>query len=280
VIPAIIVPLKTNGTVLGTLAFFYKNDRDITNVAIELASGLSELLSLQLNIAEFERQRQLANEASIRVILTEDVIHFIGNAMTSLNYFIRTDPKKARQLVNWITRYVKNGLDKSSNKRVSLGEKLDYLKNYMSIQEATYANHIQVEYLIDDNLLHYSIPPLVIITLVDNALKYGIKVNNKPRKITVQLCNRIDMIVIRVTDNGKGMSKQRLNSLGKDRVPSSEGTGLGLYNVNHLLSMMFASSSSMKITSKIDEGTEIFITIPKVNKTGEIHYDTNKFVNC
>lgn len=260
---AIIAPLKCNNKTVGTLKFYYIDEREMNSVSIELVSGLAEILSMQLNSAEGERQRQLAKEVGIRAVLSEDVIHFIGNTLTTLNSLIRTDKLKARQLVNWISRYVKKGLDGSSHKWTTIGEELDHIMNYLDIYQITYARKLHVEYHIDDCLRNFKIPPLILMTLVDNAIKYGSKDMGGKESIKIELKKRFDMICIKISDSGRGISEDKMELLGKQRVNSKQGTGLGIYNAKHLLVMMYGAEASMDFKSEAGKGTEVTITIPK-----------------
>ena len=261
---AIIAPLKRGDEIVGTLKFYYQSDREIDSITNELISGLSDLLSMQLNIAEADRQKQLAKQAGIRVRLSEDVIHFVGNAMTAVNSLIRTDRIKARQLVNWISRYVRSCLERDSSSSTTIDEELEHVKNYLAIQQTTYAGKLLVNYQADNAVTDYHIPPLILMALVDNAIKHGAKKNDDALHIDIIIKDRYETIIISVADNGSGIPNEKLHSLGKDRVASQHGTGLGLFNVNRSLSLMFGKESSLRIKCEPEGGTEVFITIPKI----------------
>src|SRR5699024_4006264 len=68
---------------------------------------------------------------------------------------------------------------------------------------------------------------------------------------------------IEVEDNGIGISDDKLASLGKQQVTSEHGTGMGLYNVNRMLTMMYGDQAELQITSHINEGTKITFQLKK-----------------
>lgn len=99
--------------------------------------------------------------------------------------------------------------------------------------------------------------------LVDNAIKYGSKDVDGKERIKIELKNRFDMICIKISNSGKGISADKIELLGKQRIKSEQGTGLGIYNAKHLLVMMYGAEASMRFKSEEGKGTEVMITIPK-----------------
>jgi two-component system sensor histidine kinase LytS len=63
--------------------------------------------------------------------------------------------------------------------------------------------------------------------------------------------------VVCVEDNGQGMTAERISQLGRERATSDSGTGIGLYNVNRRLTMMFGNTSALRIDSEQNEGTKV-----------------------
>lgn len=72
--------------------------------------------------------------------------------------------------------------------------------------------------------------------------------------------------MVKVEDNGHGMSRERAEQIGKETLKSETGSGLALYNVNRRLTMMFGDEASLKITSIPGVGTNIHFSIPQTEE--------------
>ncbi|MFS0636508.1 sensor histidine kinase [Mesobacillus foraminis] len=258
----VIAPLKQRDTTIGTLKFYFATEKEITNVTMEVITGLSSLLSSQLEIAEADKARQLAKEAEIKALQAQISPHFLFNTLNTIVSLVRIDPAKARKLLVSLSHYLRQNLNVTTHTMTSLEQELKHVKAYLELEEARFADKLEVIYEIDPGALYKYIPPLTLQPIVENAIKHGIK--NKESdcriKITIKKCKRATYV--KVEDNGHGMDSLRASQIGKSPIPSDTGTGLALYNVNRRLTMMFGEDAELKIKSQQDSGTEIAFSIP------------------
>ncbi|MGG4489594.1 LytS/YhcK type 5TM receptor domain-containing protein [Metabacillus idriensis] len=259
---AVIAPLKQRGETIGTMKFYFESKKEITDIVMELITGLGSLLSNQLEIAEADKAYQLAKEAEIKALQAQISPHFLFNSLNTIVSLIRIDPAKARKLLVSLSHFLRSNLNATTNDMTTLEQELKHIKAYLEIEETRFVDKLSVHYEIDDDALLVRIPPLSLQPIVENAVKHGIKDKEENCVITISV-HRIDgTTCVNVKDNGHGMSKERARQAGKETVPSENGTGLGLYNVNRRLTMMFGSTSALQVKSVSGHGTEIFFTIP------------------
>lgn len=260
---AVIAPLIQRGETIGTLKLYYPSEKAMTGVSIELITGLSSLLSNQLEIAETDRAYQLAKDAEIKALQAQINPHFLFNAMNMIVSLIRTNPDQARQLLTSLSYYLRNNVTGTTVSKVSLEQELMHVKAYLEIIEARFVDKLTIFYAIDDNLLGEMIPPFSLQPIVENAIHHGINdmEENCVIKVTVHRCEK--EIEIIVEDNGKGISADRVQLLGQDKIESEKGTGIGLFNVNRRLIMTFGEQAALSITSEINKRTVISFRIPK-----------------
>jgi len=259
---AVIAPLKQRGITLGTIKFYFHSEKEINNVVIELISGLSALLSHQIEIAEADKAYQLAKEAEIKVLQAQISPHFLFNCMNTIVSLIRLDPTKARKLLVALSHFLRQNLMGTTEKWTTLATELKHVQAYLSIEEARFIHKLSVIYDIDDSLLNHLIPPLTLQPIVENAVKHGMKGMDQECIVRISIREKNNQIEVMVSDNGKGIEGARLLQLGKTMSSSEEGTGLGLYNVNRRLMMMIGDMAALRIQSEVNEGTRISFTLP------------------
>lgn len=261
---AVIAPLKLRGETIGTLKFYFRSEKEITNVVMELISGLSTMISNQLEIAEADKAYQLAKEAEIMALQAQISPHFLFNTLNTIVSLVRIDPTKARKLLISLSHYLRQNLSVTTHSMTTLEQEIKHTKAYLSIEEARFVDKLEVIYDLDDRALLQNIPPLTLQPLVENSIKHGFKdkENNCTVKITVKEIN--NFICVKVEDNGQGMSNERAEQIGKALLLSENGTGLALYNVNRRLMMTYGDTAALKINSTTDKGTEISFSIPYV----------------
>lgn len=260
---AVIAPLIQREETVGTLKLYYSSGKEITDVTIELITGLSALLSNQLELADADRAVQLAVEAEIKALQAQIHPHFLFNAMNTIISLIRTDPDQARQLLTSLSYFLRQNVTGTTATLVSLAQELSHVKAYLAINEARFIDKLTIVYDVDETVLARSIPPFTLQPLVGNAIHHGIKDMERNSVIQVFIRQKGEDIEIGVSDNGIGMSPERAAMIGVSQLASETGTGVGLFNVNRRLQMTFGVRSSIVVESEPMKGTTISFRIPK-----------------
>ncbi|WP_322555755.1 sensor histidine kinase [Sporosarcina beigongshangi] len=261
---AVIAPLIRRGETIGTLKLYYPSEKVITDVSIELIAGLSSLLSNQLEIAETDRAYQLAKEAEIKALQAQISPHFLFNSMNIIVSLIRTDPDQARKLLTSLSYFLRQNVTGTTASQITLEQELSHVKAYLEIIEARFVDRLTIVYDVDDHLLHERIPPFTLQPIVENAIHHGIKDMEKNSIIKMTVRELGAEIEIKVEDNGKGVTPERLAVLGTMQLDSETGTGVGLFNINRRLLMTYGEQAALSILSQENEGTAISFRIPKL----------------
>src|SRR5699024_5498567 len=133
----------------------------------------------------------------------------------------------------------------------------------LSIIEASFVDRLSVQYDVDERVLKEMLPPFTLQPLVDDAIKHELVEMGEDCLIQIRIRDQSNYMKIEVEDDGAGISDDKLASVGKQQVTSEHGTGMGLYNVNRRLTMMYGDQSALQITSHINEGTKISFPLKK-----------------
>ena len=126
---AVIAPLIRRGETIGTLKLYYPSEKESNCINIELISGLSSLLSNQLEIAETDRAYHLAKEAEINALQAQISPHFLFNSMNIIVSLIRTDPEQARKLLTSLSYFLRQNVTGTTATKVSLNRNFHMLNH-------------------------------------------------------------------------------------------------------------------------------------------------------
>lgn len=258
----VIAPLRQREKTIGTLKFYFQSEKEITDIVMEWISGLSSMMSNQLEIADADKAYHLAKETEIKALQAQISPHFLFNTLNTIVSLVRVDPTKARKLLVALSHFLRHNLTVTTHPIISLEQELKHVQAYLSIEEARFVNKLEVIYDIDEMALRQIIPPLTLQPLVENAIKHGFKDKENNCRIKITIIKKNNSTEIKVEDNGQGISQKRAEQIGKALIHSEKGSGLAIYNVNRRLTMMFGENAALQIRSEPNQGTEIAFFIP------------------
>ncbi|TSB47286.1 sensor histidine kinase [Alkalicoccobacillus porphyridii] len=272
---AVIAPLKLRGETIGTLKFYFHSEKDIGPLSMELISGLSVLLSSQLEIANADHAYKLAQEAEINALQAQISPHFLFNSLNTITSLIRIDPKQARKLLVSLSHFLRQNLSATTESSITLEQELKHLQAYLTIEKTRFSDKFMVTYDVDETCLNQRIPPLTLQPIVENAIKHGIYPLDRHCTLEITIKQDDQRMIVAVKDSGNGMNQDRVEELGLGYVSSEKGTGLALHNINRRLSLMYGSEAALTIQSAPNKGTNVSFAIPfkggSLNATNDPH---------
>lgn len=256
---AVIVPLFNKNEVIGSLKFYDTKKGKMSNKDIKLASGIGKLLNMQIELADLDRQTQLATKAKLDALQAQINPHFLFNALNTINMYINKDAEFARKLIVRLSTLLRYLLG-NYGRFISLGEELSYIEDYIVIESARFKDRLKIIIDVDNSIRKIQIPVLTIQPLVQNAIIHGIlPVGVKGTvKITAHALN--DEVVISVVDDGIGMTEEQLEKVFEGQF--AKGCGVGIPNVNERLKILYGEEYGLKIESQYNVGTNASFIIP------------------
>lgn len=259
---AIVLPLKIQNKTMGTLKMYFTDPNKLDKVQKQLAEGLANLFSTQLELAEAERQTKLLKDAEIKALQSQIHPHFLFNSLNSISILCRTDPSKARNLLLKLSSFLRGNLQGAKAMLIPLEKELENVKSYLSLEQTRFPEKYSVTFQIEPGLEKVMIPPFTLQPLVENAINYGFTGRKSKGMIAIQISSEKNNMCITVVDNGKGIPTEKVEMLGRQIVPSKKGTGAAVYNINKRLEGIYNGQAIFGIHSEIDKGTTIKISIP------------------
>lgn len=253
----IIVPLKENKNIIGTLKIYYTDENHVTFRDISLAEGLSQLISTQIEIGKLEKLKEMANKSEIKALQAQINPHFLFNALNTIVSFMRLDIDKARELIIDLSTYLRYNLEKG-DALVSLNKELEQVKAYIKIEQARYGNKLDIIYDVDEKI-DIKIPSLTIQPLVENAIKHGISKNNHNGyiKIIIKEGKNDKWVKMIIEDDGVGIEGTIIK--GIENGKTKEGS-IGLLNVHNRLKLIYGKGLKIE---RLKNGTRVSFEIYK-----------------
>jgi len=201
--------------------------------------GMAEQLIavLALVVSKLERQEELRKRESQMLELSKEAElaqlrqqlqpHFLFNSLNSINALVVSQPQKAREMVLLLSDFLRGTIRKDVQTWVTLEEEVNYLKMYLDIERVRFGHRLKVDFLMDKEVEHSKLPPLLIQPLVENAIKHGLYGVTGEVKISLECKKEGNYLVLEIQ-----------NPFDPDYV-GAEGTGFGLSSVERRLYLLF-----------------------------------------
>ncbi|WP_432737490.1 LytS/YhcK type 5TM receptor domain-containing protein [Maridesulfovibrio sp. FT414] len=266
---AAVVPLHKNGQVVGTLKLYGTRRNQLDLLSFEMAKGLANLCSTQLELEEIQIKEQMLAHAEIRRLQAQINPHFLFNSLNTVTSFCRTNPDRARELLQELSKYMRKNLD-SSRGYVPLHEELAQLHSYLAIEQARFGERIKVDLKVEEECLEWPIPPLIIQPLVENSVKHGILGKEDGGTISIEIHCEKDEMHVSISDDGVGMDQSRIERIYERKKIDSREKGIGVRNCVRRLEQIYGPQYRMEITSTPGVGTVIRFRIPRLRGTSQV----------
>ena len=214
-----------------------------------------EILFFFVNV---ERNIQLAKEeekskdAQVKLMLSQIQPHFMYNSLSAISTLISIDPDKAQTSLDEFTEYLRRNLSSLTETRmIPFANELKHIKTYVSLEKLRFNERINVIY--DIGTVSFSVPPLTIQPLVENAIKHGILKKIEGGTVTLTTYETDTRYIVEVKDDGIGFDL-------KD-IDFNENVHFGLQNISYRISQ--TCDGELNIESKKGEGTKITVSFKR-----------------
>ncbi|MHA8112975.1 LytS/YhcK type 5TM receptor domain-containing protein [Kosakonia cowanii] len=252
----LVIPLREQGIVTGTLKIYYCHAHQITSALQDMAVGLSQIISTQLEVSRAEQLREMANKAELRALQSKINPHFLFNALNAISSSIRLNPDTARQLIYNLSRYLRYNIELKDDEQIDIKKEFYQIKDYIAIEQARFGDKLTVIYDIDEEV-SCVIPSLLIQPLVENAIVHGIQPCKGKGVVTISVEECGNRVRIAVRDTGNGIAPEMIARVEADEMP---GNKIGLLNVHQRVKLLYGEGLHIR---RLTPGTEIAFYVPR-----------------
>ncbi len=192
----------------------------------------------------------LVKELELKTIKSHINPHFIFNALNSIRALVDENPERARTAITELSNILRSSMQAEKLETVPFERELNIVKDYLALEHIRFEDRLQVEYDIDEDTLDQPVPPMMLQTLVENAIKHGIGKQKQGGRIKV---------ISDYTDNHHELIVLNTGSL--DGITAA-GDGFGLNSTRNRLKLLFGDKGSFSIRDTPDGMVEAKVKMP------------------
>lgn len=192
-------------------------------------------------------------EMQISLLKSQINPHFLFNTLNSINTLIGSSKEQARKVITQLSDIFRYALDSHGDQMVKLIHELDFIDNYIRIQQVRFSERLKFVKQVDFSCLNVKIPPMILQPLVENSVKYGIAPKEEGGTIILTVKKFNSMIFFEVKDDGLGSNAKS--------VMDGSSSGVGLKNTDERLKNIFGPGSGLRIRSN-EWGYSVSFFIP------------------
>ena len=243
-----------------------------TNIKGDEVKELSEDFNLMVEridglMKNIKTEQQNMRNAEFKLLQAQINPHFLYNTLDTIVWLAEDhEDSKVISMTNNLSEFFRTSLSKGRDV-ISIGEEKNHIESYLNIQKIRYEDILDFVIDIPEELQHYQIIKLSLQPLIENALYHGIKTKRGKGLIRVEGEFDNGKIILKVTDNGSGMTKEQLAGVREsvyNRKAAAEAadSGYGLYNVHERIRLTYGEEYGLSIDSEEGVGTTASIRIP------------------
>lgn len=257
---AVIVPLAVEGAIEGALVV-------VGGVGgkrlLRMSEEIARFVCMQLELAKLDESKQALAQAEVRALRAQISPHFVYNALNTISALIRTDPERARELLQDFADFTRYSF-RSSGMFTTLGDELANVDRYLTLEGARYGpQRLHVRLKIAPEVLGVTVPFLVLQPLVENAVRHGLAKKPGGGTVTVVAQDYGTEAMISVEDDGVGMDVERLTDL---RDSHRSGAHVGIGNINQRMRSVYGEEYALMVETAPGAGMKVILRVPKFNK--------------
>jgi hypothetical protein len=203
-----------------------------------------------MTAAEEGLKRQLA-EAQLKTMQAQVEPHFLFNTLASVDYLIETDPSRASTMQKNLIQYLRAALPQMREGSTTLGKEVALCRSYLEILRVRMDDRLQFAITVPQGLASAQFPPMMLQSLVENAIKHGLEPRAEGGSLTITASISNGNLCVTVADTGLGFG-----------AGSQPGTGVGLANVRERLAALYGTQAKLTIQANTPNGTIATIEVP------------------
>jgi two-component system LytT family sensor kinase len=185
-------------------------------------------------------KEKLQKEIELTYLKEQVNPHFLFNSLNSIYSLARQQSPETPDLVMQLSELMRYQLESSKKDTVLLKEEIEFIENYLLLEEKRLSKRCTVEFLIGGDLLDFRIAPMLLIPFVENAIKHGAQSTNEQSTIDISVAIKNTTLHFCVVNSMPPM------------VSASKRKGLGLENVRRRLNLLYPNSHVLEIDDKED----------------------------
>jgi sensor histidine kinase YesM len=202
----------------------------------------------EVRASQLEAQLARAQLDALRMQLQP---HFLFNTLNTISVLMAEDVALANRLLLRLSDLLRLALRNNESHEVSLREELEFLRNYLEIEQTRFQDRLTVTFKVEEDAVDAQVPNLILQPLVENAIRHAVAAKATSSLVEISAARRNGEVQLQVRDDGPGISS--------DAVAAN---GIGLRNTRERLEKLYGPFHSFQLTPAQGGGLQVTITIP------------------
>jgi hypothetical protein len=199
------------------------------------------------------REKQLAlRSAELRALEAQINPHFLFNCLNSIRGLVLENPPLAQDLITRLANILRYNLHRDAGHTVPLASELEAASDYLALEKARFEDRLRVTVAVDPAATQAPVPPMLVQTLVENAIKHGVAPRTEGGDLTIRAAAEDGGLTIEVENPG------RIGERNGD-VPA-----LGLRNIRERLRLLYGDRAALELVNRGDGRVAATVRIPRV----------------
>ena len=233
----------------------------------ELGNSFNNMIGKMNEVVDkLVEEERFKKELELETLHAQINPHFLYNTLNTIKWMAKIQGDKS--VSNAVTSLIKL-LRVSINlgkEMITLEDEIDYVRNYINIQNLRFNEKVNIIYNIDEECLKCTIPKLILQPIVENSLIYGIREDEEeePLEISIKACIEEDNLIILVKDNGPGISDEDIEKIFSKEKDVNKFSKVGLNNVNQRIKLYCGEEYGINIGNRSKLGTYVKVEVPRI----------------
>ncbi len=208
-------------------------------------------------VAETESLKRQVMEARMAAMQAQMEPHFLFNTLAGIEHLIETDPPRAatmqKSLIAFLRATMPTLREANAQAERDLGRELAVVQPYLELMRMRMEERLQFDLQVPQGLRSARFPPMMLQSLVENAIRHGLEPQAEGGSITVRAEVQDGQLIVQVQDTGVGFAPA---------APGATGGGIGLSNIRERLQLLYGAQASLQTSSPSTGGACVTITVP------------------
>ena len=208
-------------------------------------------------VAETESLKRQVMEARMAAMQAQMEPHFLFNTLAGIEHLIETDPARAATMQKSLIAFLRAAMptlrEANAQAERDLGRELAVVQPYLELMRMRMEERLQFDLQVPQGLRSARFPPMMLQSLVENAIRHGLEPKAEGGSITVRAEVQDGQLIVQVQDTGVGFAPA---------APSATSGGIGLSNIRERLQLLYGAKASLQTSSPSTGGACVTITVP------------------
>lgn len=212
-------------------------------------------------IQENKELSHLAAFAQVKQLEAQFNSHFLFNTLDNIRFMSKIDVEAADKMIVALSNLLRYSIS-NAQEEIQLKEDLHYTESYLTILKIRYNSRLTYAIDVDENIKDCLIPKLMMLSLIENAVKYGYG-DRETLHVSIKGFKKDDDLIFICKDNGAGIPEEILKQIRDNLMsPVNKTNHHGIYNIHRRIKLMYHNNYGVSIESKPGEGTTITLKLP------------------